>query len=283
MEIAKLQKIINRIVFRLKTILRRIKSIAYVKFRHNPQEVLRVEEDKFERTFLYPKNAEKKLNKILMAKYGRTYDQNQDSVHWLLFSALSNEFQFKKILEIGTYDGEFTNILGQLFPDAAIKTVDLPDSDPIVASSYDRADKEKFSTYSEKQSKNTKLKNVTCLKTNTLFLLSALEDGEKFDLIWVDGGHLLPDVAWDICNAYYLLNEGGFMLCDDVILSNRYYNNKYVSTDSWEVLKYLEERIEHSITYFLKRMDPYLYSHDHSRKYVALLAKKEIVAHEDND
>ena len=111
------------------------------------------------------------------------------------------------------------------------------------------------------------------MEFNTLFLLSNISLDEKFDLIWVDGGHLYPDVAWDLSNAYHLLNKGGYLLCDDVVKSDKYYSNGYVSTDSYEVLNYLEERIDGGITYFLKRISWVLYPRIKTRKYVALLKK----------
>jgi predicted O-methyltransferase YrrM len=128
----------------------------------------------------------------------------------------------------------------------------------------------------KKQKINTNLDNIRLIKSNTFFLMDQLKKNEKFDLIWVDGGHLYPDIAWDLCNAYYLLNEGGILLCDDIIMSDKKYKTNYVSTESWEVLKYIEQRISSPITFLLKRLAPTLYSRKYSRKYVAVLKKKYI-------
>ena len=54
------------------------------------------------------------------------------SEHQYIFSALSqnNNFNFNKILEIGSYDGKNALLLSKLFPNSKIKTLDLP-STPI--------------------------------------------------------------------------------------------------------------------------------------------------------
>ncbi len=40
-------------------------------------------------------------------------------------------------------------------------------------------------------------------------------------MIWVDGDHTFPIVAFDIANALRLLKSDGVMLCDDVYLSRQ--------------------------------------------------------------
>ena len=176
-------------------------------------------------------------------------------------------------MEIGTFDGEFTNMLENLFPNSKITTVDLPKEDPLMASFYNRGKSHLYEQYVNKQNINTNSNKIKVIKSNTFFLLNAIGENKKFDLIWVDGGHLYPDIAWDLCNAYHLLNEGGMLLCDDVIMSEKKYKTRYVSTESWEVLKYMEKRISNRAIYLLKRFDSSLYSSKYSRKYVAVLKK----------
>jgi predicted O-methyltransferase YrrM len=267
----------KRIIAGIKRMVKRrrnhMRASLYSKYGHDRVTTSNQEMVKFESWGLDYEKAVQMLNTVLSDQDNR-YNADRDSIHWALFSALSEKKSFKKILEIGTYEGEFTHILGKLFPKSKIVTVDLPDHDPIVESTYNRANSDILKSYVEKQDRNTEGENIRTMKTNTLFLLDALSSGEKFDLIWIDGGHLYPDVAWDICNAYHLLEEDGMMLCDDIIPSKKPYNNGYVSTESYEVLNYLEERIASTVTYFLKRTDPYLYALEHTRKYVALMQKK---------
>lgn len=248
-------------------------SFIYKRFFYDTHTIIEIEDRKFEELGWDVNRSNIRLNAILQKKYGRNFDRELDSIHWLIFSALSMKKHYKKILDIGTYDGKFTNILGKLFPDSEITTVDLPYNDPLLTSFYDRYNPALLSKYMENQSKNTNLPNIRVIKSNTFFLLNELKENEKFDLIWVDGGHLYPDIAWDLCNAYFLLNKGGMLLCDDVIMSDKYYKGKYVSTESWEVLKYLEIRVNSEVVYFLKRSKPELHAHVHTRKYVAMLKK----------
>lgn len=262
-------KIINKI-FGFYNILY---AVIYKKYFFKMQLISQLENNKFIKEEIEFNQSEAILNKILQEKYKRNFNREKDSIHWLLFSALSKKQYVKKILEIGTYDGEFTYILSRLFNKSHITTVDLPFDDPLLKKFYDRDKSNYLSAYLEKQSRNISIDNITMIKSNSFYLLDALEEKEKFDLIWVDGGHLYPEVAWDLCNAYFLLRKGGILLCDDVIMSEKYYRSNYVSTESWEVLKYIQERTNNEITYFLKRLDPIKYAREHSRKYVAMLTK----------
>tara|TARA_B100001971_G_C18207116_1_gene548332 strand:- start:50 stop:871 length:822 start_codon:yes stop_codon:yes gene_type:complete len=269
-------KLYNKFIKRFRIYFNKVYSFLYLVLFHNQEEIINKENKKFEDLGMDMGSAIEKLNNILHTKYDRNFNRNSDSIHWLIFSALSNNKKYNKILEIGTYDGEFTNILGNLFPSSEITTVDLPKHDPLMASFYNRGSSPLFLEYMKKQKINTNLDNIRLIKSNTFFLMDQLKKNEKFDLIWVDGGHLYPDIAWDLCNAYYLLNEGGILLCDDIIMSDKKYKTNYVSTESWEVLKYIEQRISSPITFLLKRLAPTLYSRKYSRKYVAVLKKKYI-------
>tara|TARA_Y100000385_G_C12945839_1_gene573259 strand:- start:431 stop:859 length:429 start_codon:yes stop_codon:yes gene_type:complete len=138
---------------------------------------------------------------------------------------------------------------------------------------YNRSSPENYKEYIDKQNKNTDFKNIIKIKTNTFFLQEKLNINEKFDLIWVDGGHLYPEISWDLCTAYNLLNHGGFHLCDDVIFTKKEFKSDYVSNESSQVLNYLEERIDNSFVHFLKRTSSKRYALNYSRKYVSILKK----------
>jgi len=268
-----MSKFYNKLSNRFQKYYDRIYSYLYVLFIYDEEKIERIENKKFEELGLDINSSLEKLNHILQNKYSRNYNKYSDSIHWLIFSAISNQKHYRKILEIGTYDGEFTSMLGNLFPSSKITTVDLPKEDPLMASFYNRGESHLFKQYIKKQNNNTNSKKIKVIKSNTFFLLNAIGDNEKFDLIWVDGGHLYPDIAWDLCNAYHLLNEGGMLLCDDVIMVDKKYKTRYVSTESWEVLKYIEKRINNRAIYLLKRLDSALNSSSYSRKYVAVLKK----------
>ena len=203
---------------------------------------------------------------------GREFNRNKDSIHWLLFSGLSISNNPKRILEIGTFDGHFTFILSKLFPKSNIITLDLPESDPLIRETYNRTSDEDYINYVSDRKDNTKASNIRFIDRNSLFLLDSISG--KFDIIWIDGGHHFPEIAWDISNSYHLLNEGGIMLCDDIIISNTDMKKGYVSSDSYKTLKYLEQRTKSKMFYFLKRFDGKRYATTINRKYVSYFKKE---------
>lgn len=145
-----------------------------------------------------------------------TAQRGMASMHWVLFACVAQRFAVRRILELGTYDGQTTLLLSGLFPDASITSVDLPDDDPIFAHTYAREDPEFRRAFNERQTANTAAPGIELVKTNSLFLQ---ELGlAPFDLIWVDGAHLYPEVAWDVCNCYQLCRPGGVMMVDDVMM-----------------------------------------------------------------
>ena len=88
----------------------------------------------------------------------------------------------------------------------------------------------------------------------------------------MDGGHLYPEISWDICNAYHLCNNNGWILYDDII-PNQKYDLGMANSDSYNVLEYIKQRIENKITYFLKRDGAEFSANPLKRKYVALMHK----------
>lgn len=213
------------------------------------------------------------LNDILLETIGRKFDYKTDSIHWLLWSIVALKKPIRRVLEIGTFKGEGANLLARLFPQAEIITVDLPEDDPLLRNSYKRDTEEEYQLYIKEQEKNTQLPNIKRMKINSFFVPSVVKG--SFDLIWIDGGHLFPEVAWDICNAWNLCEPGGFILCDDVVILDGEFKNEYVSTESYKVIKYLNDRTALRTTFFLKRRNPASYASLLSRKYVALIEKPE--------
>lgn len=269
-----LSKYLNpfRYFARLNSYADKVYRACYNIFFHDSQSVIDTEKVKFEKAGLDIDAAIVVLNKTLQEMRGAGFNFSSDSIHWLVFSALSiSKIEVRNILEIGTFDGEFTWILSRLFPKAQIKTFDLPSADPLLRDFYNREDDSSFQLYKNKQKKNLANKNISLIESNSFFLLDKVS--EKFDLIWVDGGHLYPEVAWDLCSAYHLCSAGGHVLCDDVIPLKTLYKDRYVSTESFEVLEYLQARVLVSLTLFLKRRDPLLFARKKDRKYVSMLRK----------
>ena len=83
----------------------------------------------------------KKLDKIMLELFGKTYsEQSNGSEHLVLFSSISLKNQkIKRILEIGTFDGRTALVLSKLFPKSEIITMDLPQSSDDFKSTYGRS------------------------------------------------------------------------------------------------------------------------------------------------
>lgn len=247
--------------------------LSYAALAFDAAEVERDEAQKFRQAGLDPQAALVTLNHALRQTLGRDFDPLHDSIHWLLFAGLSTAAPAaKRILEIGTYDGEFTAILARLFPAAEIVTVDLPADDPLLRSLYDRGDDKAYRAYREKQQANIRPPNVTAVLVNSFFLLDRVTG--PFDLVWVDGGHLYPDVAWDLANAHHLCRPGGALLCDDVLPYERPYRDAYVSTESFDALRYIAERTGKPLRLFLKRRHADYHAFRRLRKYVAMIERE---------
>jgi predicted O-methyltransferase YrrM len=176
-----------------------------------------------------------------------------------------------KILELGTYDGECAHIASKLFPHAEIVTVDLPKADPLARQFYGREKDEVYNQFLAQRRQHLASKNISVIEANTLFLMNHVSG--PFDVIWVDAWHLYPEVAWDIAYAYHLCRPGGWLMVDDVIPEKRYFKDDYVSTESFEVIEYLTDRIKSEPVYFLKRRLPEFCRSWVDRKYVACLRK----------
>tara|TARA_B100001123_G_C15237069_1_gene997576 strand:- start:552 stop:1229 length:678 start_codon:yes stop_codon:yes gene_type:complete len=197
------------------------------------------------------------------------------SSHMVLFSALSlSPSYFSDILEIGTYKGETSNLLSRLFPSGNITTIDLPASDPIFFNSYlgARGNANRQKIYTEILSQNLTPDNIHFIETNSFFLLSVL-DGKKFDLIWLDGGHLYPEIAWDACQAYWLCKPGGLIIFDDVALNSNTRTTDKLSGAVHEVVTYISNRTNCKVSYLLKRLDPKYNSVPSLQKHIAVLEK----------
>ena len=197
------------------------------------------------------------------------------SSHMVLFSALSlSPSYFSDILEIGTYKGETSNLLSRLFPSGNISTIDLPASDPIFFNSYlgARGNANRQKIYTEILSQNLTPDNIHFIETNSFFLLSVL-DGKKFDLIWLDGGHLYPEIAWDACQPYWLCKPGGLIIFDDVALNSNTRTTDKLSGAVHEVVTYISSRTNCKVSYFLKRLDPKYNSVPSLQKHIAVLEK----------
>ena len=160
-------------------------------------------------------------------------------LHHLYFAMASLTIKdVKNVLEIGTGLGETTAVLSGLFPDATIYTIDLPGKDIDYLNSWRSLKKKKNAMQRFKE--NINKKNIKFIPENSFFLPS-LELPGMFEIIWIDGGHDFPAVAWDIMFAYSHLQHGGFMFMHDYSIEPMQY------TRVKNVLEYISTRIKEKI------------------------------------
>ena len=211
------------------------------------------------------------VKKILKNNNIDYYDQ-KISWHFHLFSCFNNEIE--NILEIGTLDGNFTKFLSKKFPHSKIFSIDLNHENPIFQSTYDRNDKLKLKEFLQRRSENLKNSNIYFSECDSFFVLDKFRD-IKFDLIWIDGDHLNPQVSFDIFSSYNLLNENGYLCCDDIIFDD--YRTEYVNSDSYITLNSLEQKKILKNNYILKRVSKDNYK---VKKYIGVSQKLKIFNNE---
>ena len=185
--------------------------------------------------------ARKKLKGIALDDWA--YDLKGTLQH-LYFAMVSVALKdVKNVLELGTGLGETTAILSGLFPMAKIYTLDVPRGDGEFRKRAWRNLPQKKDGKARFR-ENIGKENIVYINRNSFFL-SSMHLPEKFEAIFVDGGHIYPAVAWDIMYAYHHLQKGGFMFMHD-------YSIDFVPKQSRvkSVLDYLASRIKEEILLF---------------------------------
>jgi predicted O-methyltransferase YrrM len=154
----------------------------------------------------------------------------------LIFSAISlSNYQFDNILEIGTGSGANTSILAKLFPDAKVYTYDLPRDDIDYESMAWRKKDANFN-------KRINEKNINFFTENSFFM--AKNNMPKFDLIYVDGGHSYPAIAWDGMYAYNHSNKNAFIVFHDY---NRPNNDPRIKNSTNDIKDFIDNYFIHII------------------------------------
>lgn len=200
------------------------------------------------------------------------YNENNEmfSEHYIIFCALNLHLKGKirRILEIGTHNGQCAKFLSHTFQNSKIVTIDLPDDEENFQETYGRKKGlAKFQTERHKNLKN--LKNVEFIQKNSLSL--TIDNPATFDLIWVDGSHMDPVVSIDIANAIRLISKNGHIIVDDVFKA-RLLSSEYENCSSWNAIcQFKESGLIKSVTLIPKRISmknniPYL-----TQKYLAVL------------
>ena len=209
------------------------------------------------------------LNKTLNKIYGRNYSEDLGmwSEHLVLFAAIKNQTpNLNRILEIGTFDGQTSRILSDLFPNSTITTIDLPSETVKNKKIYKYAQRDNH--LENFRSENlAKCANVTFIESTSLSLIN---DTSNYDLIWIDGAHGYPVVAIDIANSIRICSPNGLILCDDVYKVNRSNDSEYKSIGTYETLLEFQQSGFIDFQLFLKRINKI---YNFSEKYVGIIKK----------
>lgn len=215
------------------------------------------------------------IKKIKSRLYSLNYSYQDQSLSWHyhLFAGLKDYFENKNIniLEIGTFNGLFTKFVSEIYDNALITTIDLNDSNQQFINSYGREEKKKLDEFLESRKKNLTQKNINFIELNSTYIKKYFY-GKKFDLIWIDGDHLNPQVTIDIINSLDLLNNDGIICTDDVIMDINFKKNKYVSNDGFFTLKHLEDNEILKNYYLIKRI---IKSNAIYKKYISISVFKD--------
>lgn len=210
-----------------------------------------------------------------LSKLDYSYMSENLSWHYHLFAGLKDHFKDRKIkiLEIGTFEGEFTNFISNIYEDSEVDTIDLDDNDKLFLNSYGRNDKNNLDNFIKLRTKNLSKHNINFHKLNSINLKKYFIE-KKFDLIWVDGDHLKPQVTIDIINSLDLMKEHGILCTDDVVKSPKFEKmsvdfkkNSNVSRDGFLTLNHLEINNVLKNYYFVKRINK---KNFYLKKYISL-------------
>jgi predicted O-methyltransferase YrrM len=198
--------------------------------------------------------------------------RSDNSLHYELFAGLSQACKPRRILEIGTFRGEFTAFLATQFPDAYIETWDLPQVNDGHMKSY----VDGFEIHYHNQTAN-RLKNLGGYSNVKQILrdsTSLFWESEPFDLIWVDGDHKFPVVAFDLINALRLLAPGGWIAVDDIKLV-KMRKSVMSSTEAITCIKHLVQSGHVASHLIYKRVgtEGRRWRDNNRRKHIAILRK----------
>lgn len=222
-------------------------SMRIYKKSFSPEE-LEIQKSKFLSLGLNRELALENINNLCLRKFGQMYNEHNGmwSEHLILMSALSlKRNDIRTILEIGTFKGETTALLEELFPLALIDTLDLNAHEIVEQGIYGYA--------TDSIQKGRILHKSDKISFRVMNSLNLIHETKKFDLIWVDGNHMSPTSIIDISNSIRLLSANGVAVCDDVYLEPNKLDH-VSDTSSFETLRAFENAGVIKFTLIKKRL-----------------------------
>ena len=202
-----------------------------------------------------------------LKNYNYDYSDPYLSWHYHLFAGLSQNYKNINILEIGTSHGKFTNFLSNIFQKSNIITCDLPQDSDEFKTAHNIKNKKELENFLIHRRNNLRNKNIKLLELDSVNLLNNFNN-QKFDLIWIDGDHMDPQVSIDIYQSITLTKPTGIICCDDILK----YDEKMVkaSSDSFKTLNFLEEKNILKNKFILKRIN---LDNAHFKKFICISRK----------
>jgi hypothetical protein len=166
-----------------------------------------------------------------------------------LLAAIINIFDYKKIVEIGTYVGFSTSVMAlNSSSDAMIYTIDLPDSNLVANSSeYDRqallADWKRNDDFLRHHQKSVgayfieqidpdvreKVHMIKCDSTNLNEEILHTINGA--DMFFIDGGHAFEIISCDTDTALRSLKKNGWVVWHDYKSKTHTEVTRYIDND----------------------------------------------------
>ena len=122
------------------------------------------------------------------------------------------EHQFKTILEVGFDSGSSALAILRALPKATLLSIDIASELPMAASLIQR-------NIPDWEARHVFMRNAD---SRTL-LPVMVQDGHKFDMVYVDGDHEYEPAKSDIENAWKLLDNGGYLVVDDADPSHAHF------------------------------------------------------------
>jgi predicted O-methyltransferase YrrM len=159
--------------------------------------------------------------------------------------------------------------LSKNYATSNIFTIDLNEHNETFLTTYSREDKDFRNEFLRKRKINLSYENIRFYEMDSIHLINKFEK-EYFDLIFIDGDHLNPQVTIDIFTCYLLLKKDGVIVCDDIIFDDS--KTDYASNESYITLKMLEEKNLLTNFFLVKRI----------RKYNAVLKKYNSLSYKKN-
>ncbi|MEY4401916.1 MAG: hypothetical protein RL072_1781 [Actinomycetota bacterium] len=198
--------------------------------------------------------------------------RSDSSLHYELFAGISRSFRPRRVLEIGTFRGEFTAYLSSLFPDAYIETWDLPEVQEGDMRNY--VDKLMVHYHDQRASRLENLGGRTNVQQIRRDSTSLFKETETFDLIWVDGDHTFPVIAFDLINALRLSNTVSWIAIDDIKLAEM-RRSVLSSTEGFRCIEHLVRSGHVTSRLIYKRVGASgrRWRDDRRRKHIAVLRR----------